>query len=149
MGLSPATVSAGLAELRRRGVVLSEPRRGTRIGEGPPLGSSRPALPVPAGARDLSRGNPDPALLPDLPRALRGARLRVRLYGEEPLHPELAVLAREQLLADGVGGEALCVVSGALDGIERVLQAHLRVGDRSPSRTPATSSCMTCCVPTA
>src|ERR1700681_3500849 len=70
VGLSPVTVAAGLAELRRRGVVLSEPRRGTRIGEAPPIGSPRSPLPVPAGARDLSRGNPDPALLPDLQDAL-------------------------------------------------------------------------------
>src|SRR5271157_3897025 len=78
VGLSPATVAAGLAELRRRGVVVSEQRRGTRIGPGPPIGSSRAPLPVPAGARDLSRGNPDPALLPDLERALAGLRLPTR-----------------------------------------------------------------------
>src|SRR6478736_1509929 len=71
VGLSPVTVAAGLAELRRRGVVVTEPRRGTRIGPGPPIGSLRRPLPVPAGARDLSRGNPDPALLPDLARAIR------------------------------------------------------------------------------
>src|SRR5271157_5234825 len=70
VGLSPVTVAAGLAELRRRGVVLTEQRRGTRIGAGPPIGSTRIPLPVPAGARDLSDGNPDAALLPDLQRAL-------------------------------------------------------------------------------
>jgi DNA-binding transcriptional MocR family regulator len=58
VGLSPVTVAAGLAELRRRGIVLSEPRRGTRIGQGPPIGSPRAPLPVPPGARDLSRGSP-------------------------------------------------------------------------------------------
>src|SRR5580693_2904259 len=61
VGLSPATVAAGMAELRRRGIVLSEPRRGTRVGQGPPIGASRSPLPVPRGARELSRGNPDPA----------------------------------------------------------------------------------------
>src|SRR5258705_10762494 len=54
--LSPVTVAAGLAELRRRGVVVTEPRRGTRIGQGAPIGSLRRPLPVPPGARDLSRG---------------------------------------------------------------------------------------------
>ena len=29
VGLSPVTVTAGLAELRRRGVVVNEPRRGS------------------------------------------------------------------------------------------------------------------------
>jgi len=136
VGLSPATVAAALAELRRRGVVITEQRRGTRIGEGPPIGSWRPALPVPAGARDLSKGNPDPALLPDLGLVLARLRLPVRAYGERAVLPELARFAREQLRADGLCGEALCVVSGALDGIERVVQAHLRPGQTVAVENP-------------
>ncbi len=136
VGLSPVTVAAGLAELRRRGVVLTEQRRGTRIGEGPPIGTSRTPLPVPDGARDLSRGNPDPALLPDLESAVARLRLPVRLYGEPAMLPELAALARRGLQADGIPGESLCVVSGALDGIERVLEAHLRPGDRVAVENP-------------
>jgi DNA-binding transcriptional MocR family regulator len=136
VGLSPVTVAAGLAELRRRGVVLSEPRRGTRIGQGPPIGSLRAPLPVPPGARDLSRGNPDPALLPDLAGALAQCELPARLYGEPQALPELAQLAREQLHADGVPSEDLCILSGAMDAIERVLQAHLRPGDRVAVESP-------------
>jgi DNA-binding transcriptional MocR family regulator len=136
VGLSPVTVASGLAELRRRGVVLTEPRRGTRIGQGPPIGSSRSPLPVPSGARDLSRGNPDPALLPDLARALRRSELPGRLYGERQALPALLELAREQLHADGVPAEDLCVLSGAMDAIERVLQAHLRPGDRVAVENP-------------
>jgi DNA-binding transcriptional MocR family regulator len=129
VGLSPVTVTAGLAELRRRGVVVSEPRRGSRIGERPPIGSARTLPPVPPGARDLSQGNPDPALLPDLKRALAGTNLPVRLYGEQATLPELATLVRGQLVADGVPAAEVCVLSGALDAIERVLEAHLRPGD--------------------
>jgi DNA-binding transcriptional MocR family regulator len=136
VGLSPVTVSAGLAELRRRGVVISEPRRGTRIGGGAPISSMRMPLPVPPGARDLSRGNPDPALLPDLSAALARLELPVRLYGEPAAVEELTALACEQLRADGVPGERLCVVSGALDGIERVLDARLRPGDRVAVENP-------------
>ena len=136
VGLSPVTVAAGLAELRRRGVVLTEPRRGTRIGQGPPIGSRRTPLPVPPGARDLSRGNPDPALLPDLGRALGRCELPARLYGEPRALPELLELAREQLRADGIPGQELCIVSGALDAIERVLQARLRPGDRVAVENP-------------
>jgi DNA-binding transcriptional MocR family regulator len=136
VGLSPVTVAAGLAELRRRGIVLTEPRRGTRIGQGPPIGSSRQSLPVPPGARDLSRGNPDPALLPDLDQALRQCELPGRLYGEPAALPELLGLARQQLQADGIPAGALCIVSGALDGIERVLQARLRAGDRVAVESP-------------
>jgi len=136
VGLSPVTVAAGLAELRRRGVVQSEPRRGTRIGHGPPIGAAGAQLPVPAGARDLSLGNPDPALLPDLRAALQRCAPPVRLYGEQQDLPGLVALAREQLRADGVPGEHLCIVSGALDGIERVLGAHLRPGDRVAVENP-------------
>jgi len=136
LGLSPGTVAAGLAELRRRGVVQTEQRRGTRIGDGPPIGGPRAPLPVPPGARDLSRGNPDPALLPDLHHALANVNAPPRLYGEPAVAPELAALASRQLRADGIPSESLCVVGGALDGIERVLEAHLRPGDRVAVENP-------------
>jgi len=136
VGLSPVTVAAALAELRRRGVVLSEPRRGTRIGAAPPIAAARAPLPVPAGARDLSLGNPDPALLPDLAAALARCPQPVRLYGQAPALAELIERARLQLRADGVPGEHLCVLSGAMDAIERVLHAHLRPGDRVAVENP-------------
>ena len=136
VGLSPVTVSAALAELRRRGVVITEPRRGTRIGEGPPIGSARAPLPVPRGARDLSRGNPDPELLPDLSAALARLSAPSRLYGEPAALAELVEFAREQLRADGIDARELCIVSGALDGIERVLQAHTRPGDAIAVESP-------------
>jgi DNA-binding transcriptional MocR family regulator len=134
-GISPATVAAGLAELRRRGVVVSEPRRGTRVGERPPL-SAPPAIAVPDGVRDLAGGNPDPALLPDLAAALRGCPLPIRLYGEVPELPELVEAARATLRADGVPAGELGVLGGALDGIERALAAWLRPGDRVAVESP-------------
>jgi DNA-binding transcriptional MocR family regulator len=136
VGLSPATVAAGLAELRRRGVVVTEPRRGTRIGDAPPIGSSLRPLPVPPGARDLASGNPDPALLPDLKRALARVELPERLYGEPAALAPLLDLARGQLMDDGIHCGEVCVVSGALDGIERVLSAWLRPGDRVAVENP-------------
>jgi DNA-binding transcriptional MocR family regulator len=118
LDVSPTTVAAALRDLRRRGVVVSRPRSGTRIGERPP---QRPrGTPVaPAGMRDLSSGSPDPALLPDVEAALRDLPAPHRLYGEPPVLDELAAVA----------GPNVCVVNGALDGIERVLAAHLSPGD--------------------
>ncbi|HEV2974665.1 MAG TPA: aminotransferase class I/II-fold pyridoxal phosphate-dependent enzyme [Solirubrobacteraceae bacterium] len=136
VALSPVTVATALRELRRRGVVVSEPRRGTRVVERPPIGATRAPLPVPPGARDLSQGNPDPALLPDLKRALAGTNLPSRLYGEPAVLRELAQLARERFVADGIACEAPCIVSGALDGIERALDAHVRAGDRVAVENP-------------
>lgn len=140
IGLSPVTVAAAVSELRRRGVVVTEPRRGSRIGERPPIGSARAQLPVPPGARDLSLGNPDPSLLPDLAAALARTELPVRLYGEPAALGELAELSRAQLRADGIAAESLCIVSGALDAIERVIQAHLRPGDRVAVESPGYAS---------
>jgi DNA-binding transcriptional MocR family regulator len=140
VGLSPVTVAAAIAELRRRGVVVTEPRRGTRICERPPIGGTRSPLPVPLGARDLSLGNPDPQLLPDLGRTLAHTPLPVRLYGEPAALGELAQLSREQLQADGIAGDSACIVSGALDGIERVIEAHLRPGERVAVENPGYAS---------
>ena len=46
------------------------------------------------------------------------------------MSPELIDHARAALAADDVPAEHLAVTSGALDGIERALSAHLRPGDR-------------------
>ena len=121
--VSPTTVAAALAELRRRAVVISRPRSGTRVAERPPL--ARPAAAVPAGTVDLASGNPDLSLLPELP-VVRAAQ---RGYGEEPVLPELASPALASFRADGVAATRVGAVNGALDGIERALAAWLAPGD--------------------
>ncbi|HEY0372984.1 MAG TPA: aminotransferase class I/II-fold pyridoxal phosphate-dependent enzyme [Thermoanaerobaculia bacterium] len=124
-GVSPATVAAAYRLLRERGVVVADGRRGTRVRWAPPIATPR-ALPLPRNVRDLAEGNPDPELLPRLP----ALQLEQRLYGEDLNDRKLIELAREQFRADGVHAEHVSVVSGALDGIERVLREHLRAGDR-------------------
>lgn len=123
--VSPATVAAAYRLLRDRGVVIADGRRGTRIREAPPI-VAPPAVPMADGVRDLATGNPDPALLPPL----RGIRLEPVLYGDALIDVRLLKIARAQFEADGVPGDAVAVVSGALDGIERVFREHLRPGDR-------------------
>src|SRR5258706_5577522 len=54
--LSPATVAAAYRALRQRGLVTSDGRRGTRIGQRPPVTARRPAAPIPAGLRDPASG---------------------------------------------------------------------------------------------
>jgi DNA-binding transcriptional MocR family regulator len=129
LGVSPATVAAAYATLRRRGVVATQGRRGTRVSERPPLPTTPPAR-LPPGIHDVAQGSPDPALLPSLQEALRRLRVGTGLYGEHADLPELVELAGRQLAADGVPAERVTVVGGAMDGIERVLGAHLRPGDR-------------------
>jgi len=130
--VSPATVAAAYQRLRARGLLAGQGRRGTRITHRPPLPTRSP-LDVPAGLRNLADGNPDPRQLPPLP-SLPRERLP-RLYGRGAQLPELVDRARRQFAADGIGGD-VAVVSGGLDGIERVLAAELGPGDRVAVEDP-------------
>ena len=133
--VSPATVAAAYRLLKDRGVIVADGRRGTRVRPAPPLAFVAETG-VPAGVRNLSEGNPDPRLLPDLGAAVKRLRVEQRVYGEELNDPELLALAREAFRADGVPAENIAVVSGALDGLERVLREHLRPGDRVAVEDP-------------
>lgn len=135
LGVSPGTVAAAYAELRRRGLVATAGRRGTRVRGRPPL-PAHPVTPSRAGISDLAAGAPDPELLPALGPVLGRLEPPARLYGEAPNLPELVELARGQLDRDGVPPGPVAVVSGALDGIERVLVAHTRPGDRVAVEDP-------------
>src|SRR2546428_2550610 len=133
--VSPTTAAAAYRTLRVRGLVHAQGRRGTRVSRRPTL-PIRPPAPAPSPLRDLSLGNPDPALLPSLQRALARLPRRPGLYGEPVNRPELLALARHRLERDGLPRGELAVAGGALDGIERVLQAHLRPGDRVAVEDP-------------
>ena len=129
LGVSAPTVAAAYRLLRDRGIVIADGRRGTRIRAAAPI-AVPPPLPIPAGVRDLASGSPDPDLLPDLQRFMRRVRVPQRLYGGQLNDEELIELTRRQFAADRVPARTVTVVSGALDGIERVLREHLRPGDR-------------------
>jgi len=131
LGVNPNTVAAAYRLLRERGVIETAGRKGSRVRPRPvttPRDERR--IPVPPGARDLSAGNPDPALLPPLGPALAAAgQGPVVLYGQPAAEPELLRLAAEAFRADGAPDGALAVCSGALDTISRVLAVTLRPGD--------------------
>jgi DNA-binding transcriptional MocR family regulator len=127
--VSPTTVAGAFAELRRRGMAISRPRSGLRVADRPPLASGFERPEVPEGVRDVSTGNPDGRLLPDVLRRFRELDGPPRLYGARAVVPELHDVAAAALSADGVDPAHLCVVNGALDGVERVLAVHLSGGD--------------------
>lgn len=134
LGVNPNTVAAAYRTLRERGVIETAGRRGSRIRPKPATtGREKVRVDVPAGVRDLSDGNPDPALLPPLAPTLAAVAEEMDrepvLYGDDPVEPELARGARAELDADHVPDGPLAVLSGALDAVERVLTAHLRPGD--------------------
>jgi DNA-binding transcriptional MocR family regulator len=134
--VSPATVAKAYQELRQRGVVETEGRRGTRIRPRPAVAGPRSALrlPVPEGVRDLTDGEPDVRLLPSLGPALRAVARdgdRPQGYASAVAMPALTDAARLRLAADGVPveGAAIAATAGTLDAMERLLTAHLRAGD--------------------
>ncbi|MGC5017752.1 aminotransferase class I/II-fold pyridoxal phosphate-dependent enzyme [Micromonospora sp. DT47] len=134
LAVSPATVARAYQELRQRGLVATAGRHGTRVRPRPPVAAHRSALhPPPApGTCDLSQGQPDPRLLPPLGPHLAALAAEIGPptgYATAAVHPALAAAARERLAADGVPATEITVTGGALDGIERLLAAHLRPGD--------------------
>jgi DNA-binding transcriptional MocR family regulator len=144
LGRSPATVNSAYRILRLRGLAVADGRRGTRV-------APRAAVRTPASAlrraepsanvpvrRDLSIGLADPALLPSVGPAIARIDLenKLAIAGLEAADEELLELAARWFEADGVASDSLTVVSGAFDGVERVLQAHLRPGDRVAVEDP-------------
>ncbi|MEV6346096.1 aminotransferase class I/II-fold pyridoxal phosphate-dependent enzyme [Actinoplanes sp. NPDC051851] len=134
--VSPATVAKAYQDLRQRGVVETEGRRGTRVRSRPAVEVSRSALfpPVPSGLLDLSAGEPDLSLLPPLGKLLHALAEEIGHpvgYSSAGTMPELAEAARARLTAQGipVGDASITLTAGALDSIERLLTAHLRPGD--------------------
>ncbi len=128
---SHVTVAAAYRRLRERGLAVGAGRAGTRVAAQPPLPVRR-GLPIPAGVRDLVNGNPDPDLLPDLP-VLSPKHV---LYGMDPRDEELLEQVGSAFAADGIPAEHVTIVSGALDGLERLLDAAVRPGDRVAVEDP-------------
>ncbi|WP_327683334.1 aminotransferase class I/II-fold pyridoxal phosphate-dependent enzyme [Kitasatospora sp. NBC_00458] len=145
LGVNPNTVAAAYRLLRDRGVIETAGRRGSRIRPRPahtPRDQLR--LPVPPNARDLSNGNPDPALLPDLTPALAAAAEAARRnpvrYGTPAADPGLLALAGAAFAADGLPSGPIAVASGSLDTIERILATRLRPGDAVAVEDPGWGS---------
>jgi len=140
LGVSPATVSHAWQTLAGAGLITSRGRSGSFVRSAPrdwlPLryrgldGGGRDGSDAPL---DLSRGTPDPALLPPLGPAMArvaahvAAASRPASYQQKPDIPELHDLLRESWPAPV---ESLTVTNGALDAIDRALGALVRYGDR-------------------
>lgn len=133
--LSPTTVAAAYRDLRQRGVLVSHDRSRTVVAHRPPL-AIRLSPELPPGTVDLASGNPDRQLLPDLAGPWSRIAPAHRLYGTEVRSPSLERLARRDLAEDAIPTEHLAIVGGGLDGIERVLEVHCRVGDRVALEDP-------------
>ncbi|MHA6669571.1 aminotransferase-like domain-containing protein [Homoserinimonas sp. A447] len=137
LGVSPATVSQAWQALGSVGLIVSRGRNGTFVREPatqrPNTRSSshqslQPRL-------DLSRGTPDPALLP----ALGPALTRVSQRAETPSYQDLSVLPELLNLLHTswpYPAESFTIVDGALDALSRSLEQVTRFGDRVVVENP-------------
>lgn len=126
LAVNPNTVASAYRLMRDRGTIETHGRNGTRVRERPATTPASRSLTLPPGTIDLSTGNPDPALLP---RLSPSPATRPPLYGDPVLDPALRRHAERLLERDGVAAEHLACTFGALDGVDRLLSAHLRPGD--------------------
>ncbi|WP_027346005.1 aminotransferase class I/II-fold pyridoxal phosphate-dependent enzyme [Hamadaea tsunoensis] len=130
LGVAANTAAAAYQQLRQRGVIETQGRHGTRVRREPPISTfrSQRGLSLPPGVLDLARG--EPTLLPDLTEALTYAaahRTPANYRNGGPL-PALLEAARTRL-SELPADAAVTVVGGALDGLDRLLDAAVRPGD--------------------
>lgn len=131
LGISPTTVSEAWRSLASAGAIQTRGRSGTFVmSPGRPrqklryarLTASPSTLP-----HDFSTGVPDHDLLPDLAPALRrmGDTRLTTSYLEEPVLPRLETVLRERW---PFPPQQLTVVDGALDALDRIITATVRLG---------------------
>ena len=152
LGVNPNTVAAAYRALRDRGTVETRGRAGTRVRERPGTSARQRSYALPEGVRDLTSGEPDPALLPQLapPKHIDVSHYRhtgsVESVLEEQLRLRLArhfetrsVAEADEASAEAaelIAGAKLVPVFGALDGIDRLLTTHTRPGDKVAIEDP-------------
>ncbi|MEM8707703.1 MAG: aminotransferase class I/II-fold pyridoxal phosphate-dependent enzyme [Actinomycetota bacterium] len=138
LGVSASTVSDAWRILRSRGVIETDRRRGTTVRpERAGTGERAWHVPVEPGALavDLSTGTPDPALLPDLGRALERAtdRHQVTSYLDRPVLPALEVELRRRWPFDP---GRITLLDGAQDALDRLIDTTVAYGDRVLVESP-------------
>jgi DNA-binding transcriptional MocR family regulator len=124
-GLSPTTTAAAYRRLTDRGLVVPMGRQGTFVADGAGF-SPHIESEVPNHLIDLASGNPDSAFLPDLAGYLGAAVSSAQGFGAPAADPRLEEAAISRLVNDGINTDRIVVTSGALDAVERALEAHLR-----------------------
>ena len=139
LGVSPATISHAWQALGSVGLIASRGRSGTFVLDAAPATTSARSQSMVGrhqSARiDLSRGTPDPQLLPALGPALSRVSQRAvtPIYQDLPVIPELLAVLTESW---PYPVESVTVVDGALDAISRSLDAVTRFGDRVVVESP-------------
>ena len=137
LGVSPSTVSEAWQVLGDAGSIAARGRQGTVVvGRGAVARPSRYRN-VTGGQfdLDLSTGTPDPSLLPDLSSVLASVakNSRTSSYLDDPVFPPLGEHLRETW---PFPAEAITVVDGCMDALDRLTSTLVRLGDRVVVENP-------------
>ncbi len=133
LGVSPTTVSEAWRSLADVGAIEARGRNGTYVRAPTGPGGPRRYRRITEGPGhfplDLSSGTPDNGLLPDLAPIV--ARVGKQSLTSSYLdHPVLPALEEELATSWPFPAEAVTVVDGAMDALDRVAEVVLRLGDR-------------------
>ncbi|MEI2707094.1 MAG: aminotransferase class I/II-fold pyridoxal phosphate-dependent enzyme [Ilumatobacteraceae bacterium] len=133
LGVSPTTVSEAWQTLAGVGAVEGRGRLGTFVcqptGPGAPTRYRRVTEGPGHFSLDLSTGTPDRDLLPDLAAAI--GLLGERSFTSSYLDPAVLPALEEHLRATWpFSPQAITVVDGAMDALDRLAQQVVRLGDR-------------------
>lgn len=125
LGVNRNTAVAAYRQLAGAGLVVSRGRAGTLIAGAESVAQEGVADTV---LHDIASGNPDPSLIPDPTPALSRIMGRPVLYGEPIIDAALEAWTRDWMHADLHRDDlTICVTSGAVDAVERLLaQALMR-----------------------
>ncbi len=127
LGVNRNTVVAAYRQLTQAGIVETRGRGGTRIAARAAV--AQEGFAADTVLRDVGTGNPDPALIPDVSRALAGVAGRPVLYGEPVIDPDVERWARAWMADAPSDGFSLTITSGAADAVERLLASALTRDD--------------------
>lgn len=131
LGVGRNSVADAWGILTRHGVIETARRNGTIVRERHVTGRGRYwSVPATPGSLriDLSTGTPDVELLPPLGPALQriSGDIRISSYVDPPVHPGLDAELRRRWPSPP---EALTIVDGALDALDRIVAALVGFGD--------------------
>jgi DNA-binding transcriptional MocR family regulator len=135
LGLNRNTVAAAYRRLVTAGIATAQGRLGTIIRNQPAL-SEQEGAQLGTPLTDLASGNPNPVWLPDLRTALTSKSWQPKLYGEPTVNAGLEAFIRQWCAPDCPAAFEIDLTHGAVDAIERLLDAYLMPGDKVAVESP-------------
>lgn len=135
LGVHRNTVASAYKKLAAAGIAVTNGRYGTTITQAEDATEQEgPACQT--VLTDVSGGNPEPSVLPDLAPLLQAVSLTPRSYGSGVINPGLERAGREWFSRDVPGTFGLSLTHGAIDAVERLVTGYLTAGEKIAVEEP-------------